>query len=53
MQVGFNRAGKFFKRLQNEGVVSTEIDGNTKGCAVLGYPSDDNEYIPSSEELIG
>ena len=51
-QVGFNRAGKFFKRLQMEGVVSTEIDGNTKGCAVLGAPSSDDEYIPSSEELI-
>lgn len=51
--VGFNRAGKFFKRLQMEGIVSTEVDGNTKGCAVIGAPSDDNEYIPSSEELIG
>jgi len=50
--VGFNRAGKFFKRLQMEGIVSTEVDGNTKGCAVIGVPSDDNEYIPSSEELI-
>ena len=50
--VGFNRAGKFFKRLQMEGIVSTEVDGNTKGCAVIGAPSDDNEYIPSSEELI-
>ena len=51
--VGFNRAGKFFKRLQMEGIVSTEVDGNTKGCAVIGVSSDDNEYIPSSEELIG
>lgn len=51
--VGFNRAGKFFKRLQMEGIVSTEVDGNTKGCAVIGAPNDDNEYIPSSEELIG
>ncbi len=50
--VGFNRAGKFFKRLQMEGIVSTEVDGNTKGCAVIGAPSDDDEYIPSSEELI-
>ncbi len=50
--VGFNRAGKFFKRLQMEGIVSTEVDGNTKGCAVLGAPSDDEEYIPSSDELI-
>ena len=50
--VGFNRAGKFFKRLQMEGIVSTEVDGNTKGCAVIGAPSDDTEYIPSSDELI-
>ena len=32
--VGFNRAGKFFKRLQDEGIVDTETDGN-KGCPVL------------------
>ncbi len=32
--VGFNRAGKFFKRLQNEGIVSEEVEGN-KGCPVL------------------
>lgn len=50
--VGFNRAGKFFKRLQMEGIVSTVVDGNTKGCAVIGAPSDEDEYIPSSDELI-
>ena len=32
--VGFNRAGRFFKRLQDEGVVATETEGN-KGCPVL------------------
>lgn len=32
--VGFNRAGKFFKRLQDEGIVGTETEGN-KGCPVL------------------
>ena len=32
--VGFNRAGRFFKRLQDEGVVDTQGDGN-KGCKVL------------------
>ena len=32
--VGFNRAGRFFKRLQDEGVVATEVEGN-KGCPVL------------------
>ena len=32
--VGFNRAGRFFKRLQDEGIVATEVEGN-KGCPVL------------------
>ena len=32
--VGFNRAGKFFKRLQTEGIIGTEVEGN-KGCPVL------------------
>ena len=32
--VGFNRAGRFFKRLQEEGVVAEETEGN-KGCPVL------------------
>lgn len=33
--VGFNRAGRFFTRLQKEGIVSTVQDGTTKGCQVL------------------
>ena len=33
--VGFNRAGRFFIRLQKEGIVSTEQDGSSKGCRVL------------------
>ena len=32
--VGFNRAGRFFRRLQDEGIVGTEVEGN-KGCPVL------------------
>ena len=32
--VGFNRAGRFFLRLQSEGVVGAETEGN-KGCRVL------------------
>ena len=32
--VGFNRAGRFFKRLQDEGIVATDTEGN-KGCPVL------------------
>ena len=54
--VGFNRAGRFFKRLQQEGVVATEIDGTSKGCRVLGVGSDDAngdpDNIVTSSELI-
>ena len=32
--VGFNRAGRFFLRLQSEGVVGSETEGN-KGCRVM------------------
>ena len=53
--VGFNRAGRFFKRLQQEGVVSTEVDGTSKGCKVLGhgeYYADDGDNVVASNELI-
>ena len=50
--VGFNRAGRFFKRLQQEGVVATEIDGTSKGCKVLGAGYDDDDNYVSSDELI-
>jgi len=33
--VGFNRAGRFFIRLQDEGIVSSETDSSNKGCKVL------------------
>lgn len=51
--VGFNRAGRIFNRLVNEGIVSNESEGN-KGSKVLvhdggaNYDSDDN--IPVSDE---
>ena len=54
-QVGFNRAGKFFKRLQMEGVVDFEVDGVSKGCRVLVTNDDDNsddDNIVTSEEVI-
>lgn len=51
--VGFNRAGRFFKRLQDEGVVATETEGN-KGCPVLTnddfYENDDDNVVTSSEQ---
>ncbi len=53
--VGFNRAGRYFKRLQQEGVVSYEVDGTSKGCAVLTNDfSDDNSggTIVTSDEVI-
>ena len=52
--VGFNRAGRFFKRLQQEGVVSTQVDGSSKGCKVLGntYYDNDSDNIVTSDELI-
>ena len=54
-QVGFNRAGKFFKRLQMEGIVDFEVDGVSKGCRVLVTNDDDNsdsDNIVTSEEVI-
>ena len=54
-QVGFNRAGKFFKRLQMEGVVDFEVDGVSKGCRVLVTNDDDNSddsNIVTSGEVI-
>ena len=45
--VGFNRAGRFFLRLQNEGVVSKDTEAN-RGCRVLAnfdVPADSASYI--------
>ena len=49
--VGFNRAGRFFNRLQKEGIVSTEQDGTTKGCKVLVRDeySEYNQMVTSDE----
>lgn len=33
--VGFNRAGRYFMRLQKEGIVSTEMDTTTHACRVI------------------
>ena len=51
--VGFNRAGRFFNRLVQEGIVSPQSDGN-KGCKVLVHDSGiitDDDNIPVSDEL--
>jgi len=47
--VGFNRARRFFNRLQNEGVVAKESEGN-RGCPVLMH-DDYDDSVPSSDEL--
>lgn len=49
--IGFNRAGRFFIRLQNEGVVDTVVDGN-KGCRVLVNDKfgDDTPDVGSDEQ---
>lgn len=52
--VGFNRAGRFFNRLVQEGIVSPQSDGN-KGCKVLvhdaGTEISDDDSVPVSDEL--
>lgn len=53
--VGFNRAGRFFNRLQQEGIVDTKQDGASKGCRVLvhdSYYADDKDDVVTSDELI-
>ena len=48
--VGFNRAGRFFLRLQAEGVVGNETEGN-KGCRVLAQDSFiSNDSVVTSDE---
>ena len=50
-QVGFNRARRFFNRLQQEGVVGTEVEGN-KGCRVLIHDphTEINDDVVTSDE---
>ena len=51
--VGFNRAGRFFNRLVQEGIVAAQSDGN-KGCKVLIHDSGVDSLsddIPVSDEL--
>ena len=52
--VGFNRAGRVFKRLQDEGIVATESEAN-KGCPVLVkdkfYEGSADTDIPVSSEV--
>ncbi|NLB49108.1 MAG: hypothetical protein GX813_04665 [Erysipelotrichia bacterium] len=49
--VGFNRAGRFFLRLQSEGIVAKESEGN-RGCRVLmqdKFVQDSDEVVTSDE----
>ena len=49
--VGFNRAGRFFLRLQAEGIVGNETEGN-KGCRVNGdrISTTSNDVVTSDEQ---
>ena len=47
--VGFNRAGRFFLRLQNEGVVGNETEGN-KGCRVNSDSRFSEDTVVTSDE---
>lgn len=47
--IGFNRARKFFVRMQNEGIISIDTEGN-KGCPVLLHDDNDYDNVPSSDE---
>ena len=47
--VGFNRAGRFFLRLQSEGVVGNETEGN-KGCRVMVQDKFGSDNSVSSDE---
>ena len=49
--VGFNRAGRFFLRLQSEGIVGSETEGN-KGCRVMVQDKfgGDNNSVSSDEQ---
>ena len=47
--VGFNRAGRFFLRLQAEGVVGNETEGN-KGCRVNSDRLSSSDVVTSDEQ---
>ena len=47
--MGFNRAGRFFLRLQSEGVVGNETEGN-KGCRVMVQDKFGSDNSVSSDE---
>lgn len=46
--MGFSRAGKMFKRLQDEGVVATS--GDARGCKVLMYNPFQSEDVTTPEQ---
>ena len=50
--VGFNRAGKMVRRLQDDGILSTESEGSNRGFKVIGGESRFNDAPPvNSDEL--
>ena len=46
--MGFSRAGKMFKRLQDEGVVASS--GDARGCKVLMYNPYQSEDVTTPEQ---
>lgn len=53
--VGFNRAGRIFKALQDEGIVALEPESSSRGCKVLvndrHYDEDNSDNDVGSDEL--
>ncbi len=53
--VGFNKAGRIFKALQEEGIVALEPESSSRGCKVLvndrHYDADNSENDVGSDEL--
>ncbi|MGM9873739.1 MAG: DNA translocase FtsK [Bacilli bacterium] len=50
--VGFNRAGIMFKRLQEEGIVSTSQDGNKGSKVLIRNEYEPSDSLPTSDEVI-
>ena len=50
--VGFNRAGKMVRRLQDDGILSTETEGSNRGFKVIGGESRFNDAPPVGSDEI-
>ena len=50
--VGFNRAGKMVRRLQDDGILSTEAEGSNRGFKVINGESRFNDAPPVNSDEI-